>query len=185
MPAAFAAQATAHGLADIGQGEGRDEIGASVLQHANLPSMVVLRVVGAHGNAGSVTVAARPDTAADHEWRFARRLCGADLAHHLDAGAVRLGKPIAAIAKLRAPIGIGAPGRALQNESVAVPQRQGNIAIVIGAERRAAALALEQSEGCEHRQLEALMKDERRFEAAIGEKSPPSSCGKRPRYLPC
>ena len=48
-------------------------------------------------------------------------------------------------------------------------QRQGNIAIVIGAQRRAAALALEQREGCEHRQLEALMKDERRFEAAIGE----------------
>ena len=132
--------------------------------------MIVLRVVGAHESAGVIAVAARPDAAADHERRLARRLRGADRAQHVDGGAIRGGESIAIVTELRAPIGIGAPGWALQNESVAVSYRHRNIAIVIGAERRAAALALDEREGREHWQVEAVMKDQRRFESAVGKK---------------
>ena len=56
-------------LADIGHGEGRDEIGAGVAEQADLKAMIVRGLIRAHQRAGIVSVAARPDGAADHHGR--------------------------------------------------------------------------------------------------------------------
>ena len=79
------------------------------------------------------------------------------------------GKPVAVVAELGAPIGIGAPGRAFQDETAAVLDGHGDIAVEIGAERRAAPLAFEQDEGREEGQVETVVVDQRGLESAVGE----------------
>jgi hypothetical protein len=74
------------------------------------------------------------------------------------------------IAELVGPVPARAPGRALEDEAYPVVPSDRSVAGEIAAQRARASLVLEQIEGGEIRQIEAVMIEQRRFDAAIGEK---------------
>jgi hypothetical protein len=96
--------------------------------------MVCLGLVFARYRIRNVAVATRTDATADHHRRTSFRKLLAQLTHQIDGLGVRDRQRGRRIAELVAPVGAGAPCRALQDEASAVGPRNAGIASEIGAQ---------------------------------------------------
>src|SRR6476469_9527045 len=137
--------------------------------------MIVASLARAHQRSGSVAIPARADTAADDHRRSRRFMPVPNVQHHLDGCAVDALERLSPVAELLAPVRIGAPGRAFQDEAGACFYRHQNIAVEIGAKHHASDQVVEE--------------DERKISVVSNPPSvrnrPPPSCGSRSRYFAC
>ena len=131
--------------------------------------VIVGRLFRTHERADLVAISTRPDAPTDHHRRIRRFAFGQHLVHQANGVAIRLLEFHWRITELRGPVGVGAPRRALEDKPRPKPHRQLGISAVIIAQHVASARVLQQDERGEAREFDFFVKDERRFEAAIGD----------------
>jgi hypothetical protein len=131
--------------------------------------VIGLGVVGAHGRGVLIAIAAWADATADDDWRVVIAISGAQFGHQADGVAVDGVERVGGETEAGAPVGIGAPRGALEDEASAVGGGDVEIALIVRAQQISAAGIVEQQERGEVWQLEAIVKDERGLEAAVGE----------------
>ena len=94
----------------------------------------------------------------------------ANLFEQLNRGAVRVRERRRRVSESRSPVGTGAPRRALENQAGAKPSGDVAIRPEVLQKRVTSLRILQQMERSEVRQFETVVKDQRRLDAAIGEK---------------
>jgi len=132
--------------------------------------MVVRSTRCRHQLTGNIAVATRAHAAAEDEGCPCRPSCGTELGQKLYGAAVYSRQVVRLEAEASTPIGIGTPGRAIQNETHAKCFRDCQIRLVVPPEDVTPVLLQEQREGGKAGQSDALVVDERRFQAAVREK---------------
>jgi len=146
------------------------------------------RVIGkrlgrAHSRVGTIAIAARPEIAADDDGRARRFVLLADACELRDRLALHARERLGIVAELRRPIGVRAPGRALEHYAGAVRAADLRIACEIALENRLPLGAVEQHERREERQIDAFVIDQRRLEAAVGNEWGVPELGELPPVL--
>jgi hypothetical protein len=139
---------------------------------AKVPIWVEWYLLGRLGReqlAGVVAVVLRPHTAADHERRAARLLLVADLLQEPDRLAIDTIELLAVVTELTGPARAGSPGRTLEHEAHPPLARQGDVGRVIATQLLGAPVVLEQVEGGERGQVEALVEDEHGLDPTVRE----------------
>ena len=157
-------------LIDAVERVGRDHVGAAFDERRDLLAVIGLGFIGIH-IACLVAVAARADGAADDAGRAARPFpAGTQFLEERDRTDIDRLECCRIVAKFGGPIRIGAPCRAVEHEARAVVARDREVAGVILLQFLPALGIIEQHERGEVRQFNSLVKYQRRFHAAIGEK---------------
>jgi len=131
-----------------------------------------------HRRVRNIPISPRTDAPADHDRRLFRFVLTSNGFEQADRLTIGLGERRGCVAQSSSPVGIGPPGRALENE--AGPEALGDVSVGVKvlAERRRALRGLQQIECGEIRQLQTFVEDERRLDTAIGEKQPATSLRK-------
>lgn len=161
-------------LTHLDQGVCRDHVRPAAGQCLHLSRVMALCDNGIHRAIAAIAIAARTDCAHQHDLPdqvVCRGLCAQE-GHRLgvDPGEVGGGIP-----ELGAPVGIGPPGRALQQKAGIVARRDVGEGGVIGPQEGAPSLALQQREGGELRQVHAVVKDQIGLEPRAGHATRPWS----------
>ena len=131
--------------------------------------MVALGLLGRHQRLRGVGVAARADRRLEHHGALRRGRVRAQLLDELDRPAVDRVHGVGVVSEPGAPVGARAPGAAAEDEPRSARARELEERLVVGAERRATGLALEQREGREARELLTLVEDQRRLHPRVRE----------------
>jgi len=92
-----------------------------------------------------------------------------ELLHQRDRLAVERVEPVERVTDLGRPVRARPPGGCLEDEADAALAREDGVGRVVEAELVGALVVLEQVEGSECRQLEAVMENERCLEAAVSD----------------
>jgi hypothetical protein len=118
----------------------------------------------------SAEVPANVSIAADHHVRGAVLVLLPDLLEQLNRGAVGVGQCLRCVAKPGPPIRTGAPCGALEDQAGAEPPGDLGVRPEVFEQRLAPLSSLEQLERREVRQLETVVENQSRLDAAIGQK---------------
>ena len=94
---------------------------------------------------------------------------GADPGEEGDGFAIGCCELAASVADALRPIGVGAPGGALEDQTRVVLEGEIDVGPEVAAERGASGVVGEQGEGREMREIDALVEDQGGFDAAVGE----------------
>jgi len=147
-----------------------DHVGRGVAEHLDLRRVIRLGRFLRHRVRRLVTVPARAEAAADHDRLRAVSELSANFLQKADRSSIRLRELGRAVAKPGPPLGARAPRRALEDQPGHKAPSEGGVAAKVLSQRGLAVRSLQQIEGGEIGELEALEKDERRFDAAVRQK---------------
>ena len=159
-------------LLDVGERVGGDHRDPGRGQRRDLRRVVALGFLGAQLPRRPVGVALGTEGAADGDRRRRALPFLAQALAELGGFAVDLGQPPRRVAEPLPPVRAGAPGRRVEGEADLVLAGELEEALVVAAQRLAPARVLEQDEGRELRQLDPLLEDHRRLEAAVADERP-------------
>ena len=146
----------------LAPGRGRSEGG-------DLFAVIGLRFLGGHDAVGVVAVAPGADAAADHHLGLAAFELAAHLFQERDGFPIGLGQLVFGVAQQGRPVGGRAPGGAFKDEADAVSLGDRGVGAEVAVESVPALAVLQEIEGGEMGQVEAVVKDERGLDAAVGE----------------
>jgi hypothetical protein len=132
--------------------------------------VIGLGLLGGHHLTRVVAVAARADAAADHHRRLIALEDSAQVLQQGDGLLVDLRHVGLGVAELGAPVGGGAPGRALQDEAAPVLAGDRGVGAEVAPERRLARLVLHQVEGGEVGQVDPVVENQGGLDPTVGQK---------------
>jgi len=135
--------------------------------------MELLRLLRRQMVCGIVGIPFRAERGADHDRAAGHLLSHPRLLGVRDAAAICLGEVVEGVPELRTPGRIRTPRISLEDEARSV--RPGGLEVrrEVLSHRLAALVGLEQREGGEARQVDAVMEDERRLGPAVAEEDLP------------
>ena len=157
------------GLVGGGHGDAGDQVHPCLRHDAGLGGVVGERLLARHHLTGLVAVAAGPDAAAHDHGRLGGLVPLPQLPEHGDGVTGEVGELLGAVAEPGGPVGAGPPRRGLEDDADAVAPRDGEVALEVAHQGGPALGVVEQGEGGEVGQVEAVVEDERRLEPAVGE----------------
>jgi hypothetical protein len=167
-PASRAARATPIASSAYVHRDRGDHVGRGVGEGRDLGGVVVLPLPRGELRGRVVAVVLGADAAADHDGRPGL-VVAADLLHEGDRLAVQVVELLRRVADLGRPAGARPPGGALEHEADFVPAGERHVRRVVGAQRLRPLFVLEEVECREQGQVEAVVEDEGRLDAAIGQ----------------
>jgi hypothetical protein len=151
----------------VGHGDGSDQIYRRLTKDADLSVVIAFGFAFGHQGIGMVTIASRPDTAANDD-RAVRSL---KLIAHVDQqanrGSIRLRQGLWRITDFLSPIRVRTPRRTFENESDALGPGQATVGLKIVAQGLLAVFSSEQNESRQVGQVKTLLKDQARFNSTI------------------
>jgi hypothetical protein len=163
----------------VGHRERRDEVDARVDEDSDLLGVVRLGRLGGESRRRAVPVALGADAAADHD-----RVdpVGVGVSHVLeqrDRPAVELVELVQRDAEHLRPVRARTPGRALEHQSGAVLDGDVGVGVVVRAQPGGALVRRQEGERRELREVEPVVEDEHRLEAAVRDVEAAIEVGKR------
>ena len=146
-----------------------DLIGRRRGERADLNGVIALGLVSRHRLAGVGNLSARADATADHRGDTVGRSRRPDLLGEIDRRTVGGVEPLRRVTEPGRPIRVGTPGRRLDHQPCAEFARDDHIVVVVAAQADPVVGVLEQREGSEERQVDAVMEDQVGLDAAVGD----------------
>lgn len=175
----------ADGLTDVSDGVGGGQVRSTVGERGQLRAVIVEGGVRVRFRGRGVPVVTRPDAPADADDSDFADVVAAQVGHELDRRRVHPFEIAGVVAQESAPVRVGAPGGALQQQRAPTGRRNRGISRVVVAQRRTALGRVQQHEGREVGQVHAAAEDQVGLNAAVGDEHPGAlvHCAPPPRRL--
>ena len=162
----------ADGLVRVGDRHRMHHVGLRCREGLHLLGVIVAGLLPRHPSGAVVAVSARPDAAAHHDGGADVEL-GPQLNEGVDSETVRFGQSGAAVTEQVSPVRAGAPGGGFEDESGPRLCGDGCVLEKVAIKTRSPGVVAQQRHGREVRQLIAVVKDQRRLEAGVGQERLP------------
>ena len=159
----------ADGFGRVGHGDGGDEVGLGGGERLRLQGVVGAGLLDRHQLLGLVAVTARTDAAADDHRRVGSLPAVPGGHEKVDGGLVDLDQALLGVGLAGGPVGRGPPRRRLQHDAHPVADGDVEVGVEVALQGGVPGGVVEEGEGGEVGEVEAVVVDEGRLDPTVGE----------------